>query len=146
MHVDLHDLGLYLKGALEDARFAEIEAHLADCPPCGAKLSDRAKVGVARGWLLNETERRRELRIRTDEAAQLQIFSPFCPDRFTARVLDVSRHGLRISFSKFLQPGTVIQVRVKPLYILGEVRYCVAAASGESAFLIGVQIQDVQGW
>ncbi len=95
---------------------------------------------------MDATGKQRELRIPADTLAQLQIFSPFSPDRFTARVLEISKDQLKIGFERFLQPGTVVQIHVKPWYILGEVRSCAAGGSENLAFLVEIQIQDTHGW
>jgi hypothetical protein len=150
MHFDIDDLNRFPR-RLDDIHPAKVDAHLSDCPTCGDELSDEARLGAGlmacdRALSSDAPEKRLESRIPSDAAAQLQIFSPFCPDRFPARVLDVSKHSLRIAFGQLLQPGTVVQLHVKQLYILGEVRCCAASESGDRAFLIGVEIQDVCEW
>ena len=153
MHAHQDDLGLYVRGRLEDAQFSKIESHLKDCVSCAAKLTEEAKFFVQFKTLGREPrtsggrdDKRREHRITTDTPAEVRMFSPFCAERFPARILDVSKNGLKLGFDRRLPLGSVVQVHVKPLYILGEVRYCVASASGEIAFLVGLQVQDVQGW
>lgn len=152
LHVEVDDLNLFMRGRLDVVHSAEIEAHLRDCESCGEKLTDEAKLVVQLATLSRQmeiadaTEKRRAHRIPTDTPALVRILSPFCADRFPARVLDVSKHGLRMCFARALLPGTVVQLHVKPLHILGEVRYSISADSGEATFLIGVEIEDVHGW
>lgn len=91
-------------------------------------------------------ERRREPRVPTHATAQVRILNPISPDRVTCRVLDVSKHGLKLVFHRFLQPATVIQVQLQQLSIMGEVRYCIAYDPEPGVFVVGVEFQDLHDW
>lgn len=87
----------------------------------------------------SQEERRREVRKPTDEPASIQLLSPLEPARFNVRVLDISRAGLKIRTQRFLSRGVVLQIHLRDMMILGEVRYCVVA---DNAFYAGLCIQD----
>ena len=70
----------------------------------------------------------------------MHVLHPLSTARIDVRVLDVSKDGLRLRVPEFLQPGSVIQVRLESSIALGEVRYCRAAHGGFDA---GIQLQDV---
>ena len=144
MHLRDEDLELYVLGQLSPSQVSTIEAHLHGCESCGSKLSQTVKFvqelngaqqqGPAAG------ERRRSVRVPSDDPARLQVFSPLSPARSDVRVLDVSTHGLKLHVPEYLQPGTVVQIRLANSVVLGEVRYCLPASVG---FHVGVSLEDV---
>jgi hypothetical protein len=85
-------------------------------------------------------ERRREPRIPTDDAASMQVLNPLLDGRFAIRVLDVSRNGLKLSTLTYLQRGTLVQVYIRNIVALGEVRHCVKIGD---EFHAGVRLDDV---
>ena len=56
------------------------------------------------------------------------------------RILNTSKQGLKLQLPHELMIGAIVQVHVRDLFILAEVRYCIAACKG---FHSGVQIHDV---
>jgi hypothetical protein len=62
------------------------------------------------------------------------------PSRVGVRILDASREGLKLGVPCELAVGSFVQVQVRELFILAEVRYSIPAAEG---FYSGVQIYDV---
>lgn len=84
-------------------------------------------------------ERRAERRIDVNEPASFQMLSPLQAERFDAHVLDLSRHGVKIRTQILLERGVILQVRLREMLIMGEVRHCARAADG---FHVGLYIQD----
>ena len=62
------------------------------------------------------------------------------PRTFNARVLDVSKSGMRLKLSAPLTPGTLVQVELKSLVATGAVRHCRKA--GEE-YSMGIQLDAV---
>ena len=60
--------------------------------------------------------------------------------RTKVRILNASKEGLKLEVPNELMRGMVVQVNVRDLFILAEVRHCKRA--GEK-FHVGVLIQDV---
>ena len=56
------------------------------------------------------------------------------------RVLDTSKEGLKLFIPRELMKGALIQIHLRDLFILAEVRYCRSFGTG---FHAGVLIQDV---
>jgi hypothetical protein len=132
-----------LEGALTALTERSIECYLGTPTAAGIDLLDDTAAGVRDGGadlVPPESERRREPRIPTDAPAFVLVLNPVGYDRRPARVLDVSRNGLRISSGEFLPPGALIFVRFSGMHVVGNVRYCV----GESpAFQMGVEISQM---
>ena len=98
------------------------------------------RVAVATTTSYPGLERRREPRISTDDPASMQVLNPLLEGRFMIRVLDVSKNGLKLSCSTRLQRGTLVQVYIKNIVAMGEVRHCVQIGD---EFHAGVQLDDV---
>jgi hypothetical protein len=86
-------------------------------------------------------EKRCDPRFPANEVASMHPVSPLILDRSTVQILNVSKRGLMLRAPEFLQVGIVIQIRLKNLFVLGEVRYCKPV---DEMFHVGVQIQDLQ--
>ena len=85
-------------------------------------------------------ERRQEPRISTDEAASMHVLNPLLDGRLEVRVLDVSRNGLKLRTEMQLQRGTLVQVYIRNIVAMGEVRHCVRIGNEYHA---GVRLDDV---
>ncbi|HVO96979.1 MAG TPA: PilZ domain-containing protein [Bryobacteraceae bacterium] len=85
-------------------------------------------------------ERRKNVRVPTDNPAGLTILGPQPSGRKETRILDTSKDGLKLLVPCELMRGTIVQVHLSNLFILAEVRYCRPAGA---AFHAGVLIQDV---
>jgi hypothetical protein len=145
-HVEENELTLYLNGALELDRVKGIEGHLCDCPDCKQKLDQTlhfitklADLG-RKQRAFPTLEKRREPRFASDSAMSLQLLRPLSFERLTGRINNVSRGGMAIRLAKSLERGTLVQVRVGTVVLLGEVRHC--SKVGEE-FSVGVQLEDV---
>ena len=85
-------------------------------------------------------ERRRERRFVTNDPAIIHSLNSLSPDFTAVQVLDVSRQGLKLRIGRQFLTGSEIQVKLKDLFVLGEIRYCVRVGS---FFLAGILVEDV---
>jgi hypothetical protein len=85
-------------------------------------------------------EKRREPRLVTNDPAFIHSLNPLTLDITPVQVLDVSRQGLKLRIGRHILTGSEIQVKLKDLFVLGEIRYCVQVGS---FFLAGVLVEDV---
>lgn len=96
-------------------------------------------IAASRGMLI--AEKRRETRYPTNDPAEVQ-FLPSTGVGLPAKVIDISRSGLRLELETTLGRGTRIEILILPrkLVLFGEVRYC--RRSG-NVFHAGVLIEGV---
>src|SRR5216684_8965702 len=85
-------------------------------------------------------ERLRERRFVTNDPAIIHSLNSLSPDFTPVQVLDVSRQGLKLRIGRQFLTGSEIQVELKDLFVLGEIRYCVRVGS---FFLAGILVEDV---
>jgi hypothetical protein len=85
-------------------------------------------------------DRRRYVRIPTDDMAQVSVVGAAASEPMEARVVDVSRGGMRLNIKQLLAAGTMLRVQLRDTGVLAEVRYSVAS---DGAFTTGVQVQSV---
>jgi PilZ domain len=85
-------------------------------------------------------EKRREPRFATNDPAFMQSINPLTLGLTPVQVLDVSRQGLKLRIAQDVLTGSEIQVKLKDLFVLGEIRYCVQMGS---VFLAGILVEDV---
>ena len=88
-------------------------------------------------------DRRRYVRIPTDDAAQVSVIGAEGDppsESMEARVVDVSRGGMRLRVKQMLAQGTMLKVQLRETGVLTEVRYCVPVVDG---FDVGVKVQSV---
>lgn len=141
MHTQTDHLELYALGELPEELAGRVEKHLKECVACGIQFEE-SRVSIGQ-WMALETaykERRKSPRMATNDPAVLIVLKPELSTRTKARILDASKDGLKIEVSRELMRGMVVQVNVRNLFILAEVRYCHAVGGGYHA---GVHIQDV---
>ncbi len=104
---------------------------------------DRAKplypqAGSARA---QHEERRADPRHPVDEPATVKVLNPLqTAARFDARIVEMSRGGMKLRLPHSLMPGTLVQIRFQAKLALAEVRYCEAAGA---EYYAGVRFQDV---
>jgi hypothetical protein len=146
MHISDEDLELFLIARLPAHQLSVVESHLSNCSSCTSRLSElagltfRIRMLSRRFGKYEGAERRGEHRIPADEPGQMQTFSPFSPTKVPIRIIDLSRNGLKVRTPQPVDPGSIVQVRIREAVVLGEVRYCVAAGA---EFDAGIHIQDV---
>ena len=81
-------------------------------------------------------ERRSEPRFPVNQRVEVTLLGDPAV-AFTARLTNVSSHGLRILSAQKLAPGTAVRVDIEDAEVLGEVRYC---ASNDDAYGLGIVI------
>jgi len=147
MHVRVDDLELYLSGGLPEAASTEISSHVAVCAECSERLDETREfldrlAGLSKTQMLRPSpaERRHSQRIPTNDPARVKLLYPAVSEPLPARILDVSKDGMKIELSCALAPGTIVEVLFKRFLAIAEVRYSVQI--GE-VFHAGVLIQDV---
>jgi hypothetical protein len=116
--------------------------HLTTCTPCSILLEEtRAFIGRnTASFQSSGGDNRKSPRVPADDAATIVILQPAHSGNFATRVLDISKEGMKLLVPGALTRGTTIQIRLRDLFILAEVRYCLPA---DDAFHAGVLIQDV---
>lgn len=144
-HIDAKDLELYLKSELSDDAAAALDAHLANCAGCVNRLAEQdqclaylAELGAGEG-ASGSAEKRAYPRIATNEPASLQVLIPFSARVWDARIVDVSKGGLRTHTPEPLQPGSLIRVKMQFSIACGDVRYCIPVEGG---YYAGVRLHD----
>jgi len=86
-------------------------------------------------------ERRADPRHPVDEPATVKVLNPLqTAARFDARIVEMSRGGMRLRVPQSLMPGTLVQIRFQTKLALAEVRYCETAGA---EYYAGVRFQDV---
>jgi hypothetical protein len=85
-------------------------------------------------------EKRRERRFVTNDPAFLHSLDPLTLNITPVQVLDVSKQGLKVRTGQHIRTGSEIQVKLKDLFVLGVIRYCVQVGS---FFLAGILVEDV---
>ncbi len=141
MHTQTDHLKLYALGELPQELVGQVETHLKECVECGIQFEE-SRVSMGQGVTLETEykERRKGPRMATNDPAVLIVLKPELSTRTKVRILDASREGLKLEVPRELMRGMVVQVNVRDLFILAEVRYCRAVGD---AFHAGVHIQDV---
>jgi anti-sigma factor RsiW len=147
MHVRQNDLELYLSGDLPDAATTEISSHVSACVECSEKLGETRAfldrlAGLSEQQSANPSpaERRQSQRIPTNDPARVKLLHPTVSEPLPARILDVSKDGMKVELPCALEPGTIVEVLFKRFLAIAEVRYSVQVGEG---FHAGVLIQDV---
>ena len=118
----------------------------------GADLGEcRASMVVARNLAAlsqyvrthySPAERRRDPRFETDGPVVVVRLNPFAAEHLTGRLRDVSRNGLGLWVPESLIPGSILQIRLGTIFLMGEVRYC-QETEVVGWCLVGVLLQDV---
>jgi len=143
MHMQAEHLELYALGELSEDLAGIVESHLKECVACGIQFEE-SRVTIGQWVALEDAhrgrERRRSPRTATNDPAVLIVLKPELSTRTRIRILDASKEGLKLEVPHGLMRGMVVQVNVRDLFILAEVRHCRAYGTG---FHAGVLIQDV---
>jgi hypothetical protein len=84
-------------------------------------------------------QRSREHREPTSGPASLQTLCPLSLDRVPVEVVDASKNGYGLRTTIFLQPGTIVDLRLGATPAIATVRYC--RDLGDHNFQTGVQLQ-----
>jgi hypothetical protein len=145
VHVEADHLELYALGELPAELSAAVESHLKTCVDCGVQFEE-SLLGIGQ-WVAQAEEseydgpeKRKTPRVATDDPAVLTVLKPERSPRIKIRILDASKEGLKLELSNELMIGAIVQVHVRDLFILAEVRYCIPAGA---LFRAGALIHDV---
>jgi hypothetical protein len=143
-HPEADHLKAYALRQLPRGHSITVDFHLRMCASCDIQLQEiRASIGH---WTGVEklprfgAENRKSVRVPTDDLAVLRVLRPEPSGHIDTRVLDTSKEGLKLFIPRELLKGTVVQIHLRDLFILAEVRYCRSFGTG---FHAGVLIQDV---
>src|SRR5258708_1587971 len=134
-------LELYALGELSEDLAGIVESHLKECVACGIQFEE-SRVSIGQ-WVALEDEhrgreRRKNPRMATNDPAVLIVLKPELSTRTRVRILNASREGMKLEVPFELMRGMVVQVNVRDLFILAEVRHCRPVGVG---FHAGVLIQ-----
>lgn len=145
MHILDDDLYRYASWLTSESQEAEITSHLSTCGHCRDTLISRIFVQRAPpseevDGGTDHADRRRDRRIRFHERATLTRLNPLLPERLEVHVLNLSAGGLKLHTPARLDPGTVVQLRLRLGLLTAEVRYCLPAGA---EFHVGVSLSDV---
>jgi len=92
------------------------------------------------GRVLAGEERRREPRYPTNCTALVRSLNPLAPGRVFAKVIDVSRNGMKLHLGTSFYPGTTIHIFLRATLLIGEVRYSKPVGGGfEHGIAIAVE-------
>jgi hypothetical protein len=140
-HLHEDDLELYLRGQLESGHLWSTEQHLLTCEMCRLQLSNclgqRLALQIIVGPQTTATQKRSEPRFDTKGEGTLQELHPLSLERRKVKIVNVSKNGLGLVSPKAFLPGTIVQLRIKDIVELGNVRYCSASDEG---FRIGLRL------
>ncbi len=139
MHLTGEELELYADRRASPAKDFGFAAHIAACQQCTDRLlaaefvAPHVPPGIA-------SERRLNPRIPLQEPASMTRLNPLIMERWRIHLLDISRGGLKLHVPHLLEPGTIVQIRLRAALVTAEVRYCIGAGA---AFHAGVRTLDV---
>jgi hypothetical protein len=86
-------------------------------------------------------DRRKEPRMPVEVQARLKCLNPLTSTgpSIRARVVEISRSGMKIVANREFQPGGVVQVIVKDTFYMGKVRHC---RKIETGFETGIKLTE----
>jgi len=134
--VQADHLELYALGKLPADLSTVVETHLKTCVDCGIQFEQsRQTVGQYNG-----PEQRKSPRVETHDPAVLTVLKPEQSSRWEIHILNTSKEGMKLQVPFALMIGSIVQVHVRDVFILAEVRYCHRA---DQSYHAGVRILDV---
>ena len=147
MHVTDEDVELFVFDRLSADRTAAIQSHVADCPTCRVKVADveefkrRLSELSARQAAYDEREKRPEPHVSPGDLGTMLLLLPPFAERSDVQIVDVSQDGVELRARQSVSSGTLVQIRLKNSFVLGEVRYCVRV--DDDFFYVGIHVQTV---
>ena len=139
MHLTAEELGLYTVRRTSLDQDSGFAAHLAACHQCKDRLL-AAELVARHVPPAIASERRLNPRIPFHEPASMTRLNPLMMERWPIHLLNISKGGLKLHVPHLLDPGTVIQIRLRAALVTAEVRYCLGAGT---EFQAGVRTLDV---
>jgi hypothetical protein len=140
-HVHAEDIDAYARRRDSESKRLEIEAHLANCPSCSAKVAAAIEFSRSLSYMQREAaDMRASHRTPTDDPATLQVLIPHSLDPWKVRIRDVSRGGMCVRTPKAIDRGSRVKVKRGANISFGEVRYCVPVGD---MFHVGLRLLEV---
>lgn len=142
LHLGEDELDRYLTGPMPANRLDDLGEHMEACAVCRRSLASslaRRRAPARTHLHSSDQERRRDPRFGVDDTVILRVLRPFSASSLAARLLDVSKHGMRLSVPVALSEQSVVQIRTRNSVILAHVRYCVPR---DGAFHAGLHIAE----
>lgn len=139
MHLADEWLQWFLEGHSSETLPKEVSTHLAACETCRRRVCQGHPPVANDVTGPSPSDHRREPRVTVDEAASIELLSPLAAEALNIRILDISRNGLKVWTPIFLERGVVLQIRLREMSIMGEVRHCTPVEGG---FHAGLYIED----
>ena len=143
LHAHEDDLELYISGRLELEFISHVEAHLAECEVCQSLLSDclgqRVSLQPIPRTTSEAVQKRSEPRFSTEGDGTIQELHPLSLDRQQIKIVNASKNGFGVLSPKAIFPGTIVQLRIKDIVELANVRYCSASIDG---YRIGLRLHS----
>lgn len=138
-HIQDEELNQYVLETLDSARASYIRSHILKCAQCKDRLIGEVvtRLGKLRGY--QQSRRSQEDRVLTNSPASLQTLCPLSLERIAVEVVDSSRNGYGLRTTAFLEPGTIVDLRVGTTPAIATVRYC--RDLGGHTFHAGVRLQ-----
>ena len=84
------------------------------------------------------SDRRAEPRVAADQSVVVSVVT-----RIPGKIDSASKSGLRVTVSKLIKVGSVVEVKWNRVIVVGEVRYC--QKIGPRKHSIGVKIVEIVG-
>jgi hypothetical protein len=143
-HIQEEDLNQFVLGRLAHGKTIAVGSHLFECESCSCRLDEAVEVVRQSGdhkQSAHSQERRRDPRFPANEVVSMHMINPLILERSDVLVLNVSKNGLMLRTSEFVQAGIVVQIRSQTRFVIGEVRYCLPVGN---IFQVGIQIQASQ--
>ena len=136
-HIQDEDLNQYVGETLDSARASYVRAHTLKCTGCKDRLIFEV---VTRLATLGKNQKRRSSRDRFLAAspASLQTLCPLSLDRIAVEVVDKAKDGYGLRTNTFLEPGTIVDLRIGATPAIGTVRYC--RDLGNRTYQAGVEV------
>jgi hypothetical protein len=143
IHIDSHDLELYVREKLDAERSSIIQSHVQICSVCRSKLVGEflARLGEVNQKQpgTNGVEKRAERRFQSGESGFMQTLCPLSLEQAAVQVLNVSKDGFGLLVGSFVATGTIVQIRIGTAISVGTVRSCRATSDGQ--FHAGIRVQ-----
>ena len=83
-------------------------------------------------------DKRREPRYNTHGFVAVRSIEPTVEEKISARILDISRRGIRLYSRRRFEIGSTLHVFLKQTLLIGQVRYCRSMGAG---FEFGILIE-----
>jgi hypothetical protein len=137
-HIQDNDLSQYVDETLDSARASYIRFHILKCTACKDRLIGEV---VARLAALGKSQqsRRNWERALANSQASLQTLCPLSLERIAVEITNTSKNGYGIRTTIFLEPGTIVDLRIGATPAVATVRYC--RNIGDRSYQGGIQLQ-----